>query len=915
MIFKKKPIYIVGIILFTLILIADLAAFFLVPTGGRENLPGMGGGSFNGEMRSGFDPESFGGQMPNGGDFNFEDFAGQMPDGGDFNFEDFAGQMPNGGNFNFEDFAGQMPDGFDGSNMPNRGQAGGSAGGFLGTIRSAFWPILIVCVLGDAACIFMLIHISKKSGKKENEEDYDEDDRPRRDRTNTWLAVIAVILVGAVSISSIPTDSSGTGRQAESAVLEEQAKFSDIVGIFSGSGTLSSSDSDAIDIPVSVTVTSYTVKNGDVVDVGDVIAKVDKNSVLNAIYEVQTLISEMDAEIAEVQSDTLEDEITARADGRVKAIYVEEGDSIASAMYENGAVILISLGGSMTVVIESEQEVTVGEILTVTLSDETQIEGKVQQVRSGKITITTTDDGPAPGDTVTVATEDGTNLGTGTLNISSPLKVTGYFGTVDRIKVSVGDKVEAGDTLVTLDDIEDLARYEKLLLEREELTALVDELNQIYQDGCIKADQSGIISGIDQDAAYTQLSGRSQSGNYASTLSASSSSGSYGIVLLSNTSTQPATTPTEETTPPTEGTTPPTEGTTPPTEGTTPPTEGTTPPNEGTTPPTEGTTPPDGGTTPPGDTTPPAETDADGTFAGKVTKVTYGALQIKISETDMTGSTIAAVETMDEALFTVNKQYAPSLSVPVNMYQNGQTIPSSINAIQAGDKVLIRIEGGTVAQIDFIVGTGMTGPSQGTTPGGNMQFPSGGSNFGGYKQPNAEDEDEEEAVYEVETTTVCAITPADSMTIAVSVDELDILTLAIGQEATITLDALPGQSFSGIVKKINPTGTNEGGSTKYTVTMEVPRTEQMLPGMNGSVLIEVSRLDSVLTVPAAAVYEDGTRTYVYTALDSETGEPTAAVDVTTGASDGTYIQILSGLSDGDAVYYRYADSIVYRNNT
>ncbi len=883
MIFKKKPIYIAGIILFTLILIADLAVFFLVPTGGRENLPGMDGGSFNGEMPEGFDSESF----------DPGSFGGQMPGGGDFNFEDFAGQMPNGGDFNFEDFAGQMPEGFDGSNMPNRGQAGGSAGGFLGTIRSAFWPILIVCVLGDAACIFMLIRISKKSGKKENEEDYDEDDPPRRDRTNTWLAVIAVILVGAVSISSIPTGSSGTGRQAESAVLEEQAKFSDIVGIFSGSGTLSSSDSDAIDIPVSVTVTSYTVKNGDVVDVGDVIAKVDKNSVLNAIYEVQTLISDMDAEIAEIQSDTLDDEITARADGRIKAIYVEEGDSIASAMYENGAVILISLGGSMTVVIESDQDVTVGEILTVTLSDETQIEGKVQQVRSGKITVTTTDDGPAPGDTVTVATEDGTNLGTGTLNISSPLKVTGYFGTVDRIRVSVGDKVEAGDTLVTLDDIEDLARYEKLLLEREELTALVDELNQIYQDGCIKADQSGIISGIDQDAAYTQLSGRSQSGNYASTLSASSSSGSYGIVLLSNTSTQPATMPTEETTPPTEGTTPPTEGTTPPTEGTTPPIEG---------------------TTPPGGITPPAETHADGTFAGKVTKVTYGALQIKISETDMTGSTIAVVETMDEALFTQNKQYAPSLSVPVNMYQNGQTIPSSINAIQAGDKVLIRIEGGTVSQIDFIVGTGMTGPSQGTIPGGNMQFPSGGGNFG-YQQPNTGDEDEEEAVYEVETTSVCAITPADSMTIAVSVDELDILTLAIGQEATITLDALPGQSFSGIVKKINPTGTNEGGSTKYTVTMEVPRTEQMLPGMNGSVLIEVSRLDSVLTVPAAAVYEDGTRTYVYTALDSETGEPTAAVDVTTGASDGTYIQILFGLSDGDAVYYRYADSIVYRNNT
>ncbi len=871
--FQKKTIYIVGLVLFTLILIADMAVFFLVPTVG--NRPGMGGG-FAGEMPEGFDPgtfdpESFGGQMPDGEGFDFGDFEGEVPEG-------FGGQRPGNG----EDFT--MPEGFDSSNMPNRGQMNSMGGGLLSFIRSAFWPIAIVCILGDALCIFMLIRISRKKGVRQDDsdEDDDTDNPPRRDRTNTMLTLITVLLVGAVALTSLPNGDSGGGMEAQISVQQAQATMNDLANVFSGSGTLQSSDAETIELPISVNVTAYTVKNGGVVQAGERIANVDKTSVLKAIYEVQSLITEMDAEIAQVQSDTLEDEITARADGRVKAIYVAEGDSVAGAMYENGAVMLISLGGSMTVVIESDQEVAVGQNLTVTLSDETQIQGKVQQVRSGKITIATTDDGPTPEDTVDVTTEDGTNLGTGTLRISSPLRVTGFFGTVDNIRVEVGDEVEAGDTLITLTDTDDLARYQQLLRERRELTELVSELTVMYQDGTIKAATSGIVSQIEADAAYSQLSNISNSGYHVSTRSASSSGG-YAVVLLSNAGTEPSTMPTEDTAP----------------------TESTIPAEE---PIPDESTPPPGG-----DIAPPSQAATTGTFAGKVTKVTYGAFQIKISETDMTGSTIAALQNMDESLFTTDKQYAPSLSVPVNLYQNGQTISSSINAIQAGDKVLIRIEGGTVTQIDYIAGTGMSGPSQNMNPSGNMQFPSGGGGgMGGYQQPAGQEEDEEEAVYEVEKNTVCAIIPAQTMTVDISVDELDILTLAVGQEAAITLDALPGQRFTGTVQKINPTGTNEGGSTKYTVTMEVPRSSQMLPGMNASVLIEVSRLDSVLTIPAAAVQEDGNRTYVYTALDEKTGEPTNPVDVTTGSSDGTSIEIRSGLTSGDTVYYSYADSIVYR---
>ncbi len=879
--FKKKPIYIIGIIVFTLILIADLALFFLVPTGGgRGNMPNSDGsfeaGAFSGELPEGFDAEGFGGQKPDMGSMDLEALDGQLPesmkDAGDM---PYGGWMPGGSEdatmpADFD--SSRTPEGLDRSDMPGRDQLGSTQRtGILSVIRSAFWPILIICILGDALCVFMLIRISKKKEINQQENDEDDDAPPHRDHTNTVLAVIAVILVGAVSITSLPS-SSGTGAlEAERSIEQQTAAMGDIASVFSGSGTLQSSDAEAVDIPVSVSVTSYTVKNGSYVEAGQTIATVDKTSVLNAIYEVQSLIAEMDGEIAAVKDDTLDSTITARADGRIKAIYVSEGDSVSNAMYEHGAVMLISLGGSMTVEIESDAAVAVGQALTVTLSDATQIEGKVQQVRSGRITITTTDDGPTPGDAVSVAAEDGTLLGTGTLEVSSPLKVTGYWGTVSQIRVTLDQKVTTGTTLVTLSDTQDLSRYQQLLREREELTELAAELNQMYLDGCIKASSSGIISNIRDDVDYSELSSPASL----------SSSGSYEIMLLSNIVMDPVPTEpaAEETIPDGEAPEPPAE-TTDPAEPTAPPTE----PEE-----------------------PPTPEGISGTFAGKVTKVAYGAFWIQICETDLTGSTAAALETMDDALFTTSKEYAPSLSVPVNVYQDGQSSPSSVSAIQAGDLVLLHIENGEITQIDYV-------PGSGSGNEGPQQMPSSGGSSFSYQQPTTGSEEEETAVYEVETASVCTITPAQTMTVDVSVDELDILALEVGQTATITLDALPGQSFSGAVRRISPTGTMEdGGSTKYIVTMELSRTEQMLDGMNASVTIEVSRLENVLTVPAQAVYEDGTRTYVYTALDTESGEPTLPVDVVTGASDGTVIQILSGLSDGDTVYYTYADSIVYRS--
>ena len=149
------------------------------------------------------------------------------------------------------------------------------------------------------------------------------------------------------------------------------------------------------------------------------------------------------------------------------------------------------------------------------------------------------------------------------------------------------------------------------------------------------------------------------------------------------------------------------------------------------------------------------------------------------------------------------------------------------------------------------------------------------------------------------------------MLITVPIDELDVLSLSLGQQADLYLDALPATSFTATVTEIDPEGENSGGNTKYSVTLALDRTAQLYPGMNGTVCFPRAQRQQVPTVPLAVLEEDGSRILVYTAYDAETDQLLSPVEVQTGLSDGTDVEILSGLSVGDDYCYRYADAISY----
>ena len=163
----------------------------------------------------------------------------------------------------------------------------------------------------------------------------------------------------------------------------------------------------------------------------------------------------------------------------------------------------------------------------------------------------------------------------------------------------------------------------------------------------------------------------------------------------------------------------------------------------------------------------------------------------------------------------------------------------------------------------------------------------------------------------MEETLIASIINLDTMSVTLSVDELDILNINKTQEVTVTLDAIKEKTFKGSIVSIDTNGSRDGnGNAKYSVKIKIERTDEMLTNMTASVRANISTAE-VLSVPAEALVEKDNKTYCYTAYDKENKTLTGEVEVKTGISDGKNVEIVSGLNENDVVWYKYADKLVY----
>jgi len=163
--------------------------------------------------------------------------------------------------------------------------------------------------------------------------------------------------------------------------------------------------------------------------------------------------------------------------------------------------------------------------------------------------------------------------------------------------------------------------------------------------------------------------------------------------------------------------------------------------------------------------------------------------------------------------------------------------------------------------------------------------------------------------YSLEEHTILSVIPQDTMTLTITLDERDLSKVSLGQTAQVKVVALQGEPFEATVTAIGTRGTNNGGNSKFTVELNLPRGEKMLPGMSATASITLTTANDVLTIPVAALNEQGSKTIVYTAYNAETGELVNPVTVELGVSDGVNAQILSGLEAGAIFYYTYYDTL------
>jgi HlyD family secretion protein len=138
--------------------------------------------------------------------------------------------------------------------------------------------------------------------------------------------------------------------------------------------------------------------------------------------------------------------------------------------------------------------------------------------------------------------------------------------------------------------------------------------------------------------------------------------------------------------------------------------------------------------------------------------------------------------------------------------------------------------------------------------------------------------------------------------IEVSVDEIDIDQIAVGQEVDITLDALPDTIVTGTIAEIAPTAATSGvGIVTYLVTINLDSEDVTLrPGMTANASIVVEQINDVLIIPNWAIRLDREtgQSFVFKMNSDGTVEE---IVVETGLRNEQFSQVLSGLKEGDVV--------------
>lgn len=146
--------------------------------------------------------------------------------------------------------------------------------------------------------------------------------------------------------------------------------------------------------------------------------------------------------------------------------------------------------------------------------------------------------------------------------------------------------------------------------------------------------------------------------------------------------------------------------------------------------------------------------------------------------------------------------------------------------------------------------------------------------------------------------TPISLADLDHLDIIVNMAEVDVNKVQVGQPAEVTLDAITDLTLAGTVSQIAPAGVQSSGVVNYPVTVAITKTSDAVKtGMTSNVNIIVSQRDNVLTVPNRAIRTVNKQKVVTVLFEGQQIQ----VPVQVGLSGDSATEIVSGLKEGDVV--------------
>lgn len=153
---------------------------------------------------------------------------------------------------------------------------------------------------------------------------------------------------------------------------------------------------------------------------------------------------------------------------------------------------------------------------------------------------------------------------------------------------------------------------------------------------------------------------------------------------------------------------------------------------------------------------------------------------------------------------------------------------------------------------------------------------------------------------------LCQVVDFSNMKVTMRVDEYDISEVFVGQECTVTVTALE-KSFPSVISHINRLSSSSGSVAYYTVTATVEVTEDVFPGMQVTVSIPKEEAKDVVVLKMDALsFDETNRAFVYT-MNENGAMDTRYVEV--GVDNGNYVEIKSGLENGETVYVETEEEV------